>query len=271
MQRKIKIFSLPWLYENAIISGGALSVSTVKNVTWSKMTMIRPDFFKNLFALPILRIRSPESLVLYVSMFVMGGCGIAYEYTISKIASDLLGNSAQQWAVIIGFMMFFMGVGSDLQKYLSDRNLFDKFIVAEIILGLCGGFGPMVMLFVFGSFPSYYILVQYFFISIIGLLIGFEIPLLTRINQAYTRELKLNLGGVLKMDYIGSLCGALVWVFVLPAWFIMTEMAFVLGVFNVAVAGIALYYFRRLVAAKMAIGLFWLIGFVLLVGGLLQA
>ncbi|MCP4717589.1 MAG: spermidine synthase, partial [Deltaproteobacteria bacterium] len=74
-----------------------------------------------------------------------------------------------------------------------------------------------------------------------------------------------------KMDYIGSLCGALVWVFVLPAWFIMTEMAFVLGVFNVAVAGIALYYFRRLVAAKTAIGLFWLTGFLLLVGGLLQA
>ncbi len=69
---------------------------------------------KDVFALPLLRVRSPESLVLYISMFVMGACGIAYEYTLSKIASDLLGNSVRQWAIIIGMMMFFMGVGADV-------------------------------------------------------------------------------------------------------------------------------------------------------------
>jgi len=58
----------------------------------------------------------------------MGGCGIAYEYTFSKIASDLLGNSVQQWAVIIGLMMFCMGIGSDLQKYIKDERIFDRFL-----------------------------------------------------------------------------------------------------------------------------------------------
>ncbi len=42
-------------------------------------------------------------------MFTMGGCGLAYEYTLSKIASDLLGNSVQQWAIIIAIMLFFYG------------------------------------------------------------------------------------------------------------------------------------------------------------------
>lgn len=226
---------------------------------------------KNIFAVPLLRVRSRESMVLYVAMFVMGACGIAYEYTISKIASDLLGNSVRQWAIIIGVMMFFMGVGSDVQKYVSDRNLFDKFIIAEIILGLAGGFSPIILLFFFGTFPSHYILVQYFFIIIIGLLIGFEIPLLTRINQTYTTELKLNIGGVLQMDYIGSLCGALLWVFWLPKFFIMTQAAFVLGSFNVFVAGCTLFYFRNLVTGKRTITAFVLISLAVLISGLIMA
>ncbi len=176
----------------------------------------------------------------------MGGCGLAYEYTMSRVASDLLGNSVRQWAIIIGVMMFFMGIGSDAQKYLKEKRLIDKFILAEIILGLIGGFGPIAMLYTFGTHQGYYILVQYTFISTIGLLIGFEIPLLIRINQAYTSELKMNLGGVLKMDYIGALCGALVWIFLLPKFFTLIESAFVLGILNVTVGGFTLYYFRRL-------------------------
>ncbi|MCK5437389.1 MAG: hypothetical protein KAI90_05215, partial [Desulfobulbaceae bacterium] len=64
--------------------------------------------------------QSAESIVIYISMFVMGGCGLAYEYTMSRVASDLLGNSVRQWAIIIGVMMFVMGIGSDAQKYLKE-------------------------------------------------------------------------------------------------------------------------------------------------------
>ena len=68
-------------------------------------------------------LRSPR-FIIHFSIFMLGGCGLAYEYTLSKISSDLLGNSARQWAIIIGIMMFFMGVGSDIQKFLKDRGLF---------------------------------------------------------------------------------------------------------------------------------------------------
>ena len=236
---------------------------------WGKMFKI--GNLKNIFSLPILQVRSPESMVLYISMLVMGACGIAYEYTFCKIASDLLGDSVRQWAIIIGIMMFFMGVGSDVQKYIGDRNIFDKFIVAEVCLGLAGGFGPVIMLFVFGSFPSHYILAQYFFIITIGLLIGFEIPLLTRINQTYTKELKLNLAGVLKMDYIGSLGGALLWVFWLPKFFIMTQTAFVLGAFNVFTACVTLVYFRKLISKKKAVASFSFASLALLIAGFTTA
>ncbi|MBQ48825.1 MAG: spermidine synthase [Zetaproteobacteria bacterium] len=186
-----------------------------------------------------------ESLILYLSVTVMGGCGLAYEYTLSKLASDLLGNSVRQWAIIIGVMMFFMGVGSDLQKYFSEKKILPVFIAGEVALGLLGAFGPMAMLYAYGRFYSHYIIVQYFFVGSIGLLIGLEIPLLTRINERYTNGLKFNLGAMLRMDYIGALLGALVWVFILPKYFSVIEMGFVLGLVSIITALVALVYFRR--------------------------
>ena len=97
-------------------------------------------------------------------------------------------------------MLFFMGIGADLQKHLKERRLIDKLILSEIALGFFGGgFGPIAMLYAYATFPSHYVLVQYFFISLIGLLIGLEIPLITRINESYSENLRVNLGRILKM------------------------------------------------------------------------
>ena len=187
--------------------------------------------------------RRKERLIIALSVFVLGGCGLAYEYTLSKISSDLLGNSARQWAIIIGVMMFFMGIGADLQKYLT-KKLFDKFIIFEVILGILGGFAPICILYAYGALHSYFVLIQYLFISAIGLLIGLEIPLLIRINESYVQGLKYNIGGILKMDYIGALFGALLWVFILIKHFSITETAMVLGILNVITATVALIVFN---------------------------
>ena len=99
--------------------------------------------------------RGKESLILGISMFAMGGCGLAYEYTFSKTASDLLGNSARQWAIIIGVMLFFMGVGADVQKYVKDRGLIDKLLLSELLIGFLGGFGPIALLFAYSHSVTY--------------------------------------------------------------------------------------------------------------------
>jgi spermidine synthase len=151
-------------------------------------------------------------------------------------------------------MMFFMGVGADLQKYLSNQRLIEKLLLAELLVGLAGGFGPIALLYVYGQWPEGYLLLQYALISGIGLLIGFEIPLITRINQRSGEEVSVNLGGILKMDYIGALCGALAWVFLLPRFFSITETAFVLGLLNLGTALIALVYFRRRVSTRWWFG-----------------
>ena len=63
--------------------------------------------------------------VLSISIFFAGACGVSYEYTLSKLFTDLLGNSTQQWAVVIGLMLLFMGIGADFQKRIPDQFLLD--------------------------------------------------------------------------------------------------------------------------------------------------
>jgi spermidine synthase len=219
------------------------------------------NMFKTQFPFSLNRLRNKESWVLYISMFVLGACGLAYEYTLSKIAGDILGDSVRQWAVIIGVMMFFMGIGADLQKHFSDKYLIDYFIFFEVLIGLAGAFGPIAYIYVYGHFPMQFVLVKYFFIILIGLVIGFEVPLITRINGQFIKELKLNLASVLKMDYIGSLAGALAWVFLLPLFFEQVQTAFVLGMLNIFVAGFTFLFFRKKVVKKTLLAAFILISF----------
>ena len=170
--------------------------------------------------------------LLALSMLVVGITGISYEYTFSKLASDILGDSIRQWAITIGLMMLFMGIGADLQKYLSDKMLVEKLILAQIALGLVGSIGPTFSLYVFGAHHDFFTLVHYALISSVGLLIGLEIPLLTRINEGYLPDLKENLGLILKMDYIGSFIGALAWVYFFPQFFDLLETSYFLGLCN---------------------------------------
>jgi len=212
-----------------------------------------------------------ERFLIYFLTFVMGACGIAYEYTLSKISSDLLGNSVRQWAVIIGLMMFFMGIGSDVQKHIRDRNLLDRFIVVELIQGLIGGFGPIVLYYVFGANRDYFRVLQYLFIISIGLIIGLEIPLLTRVNERYTRELRINIGGILRSDYIGAFLGAVIWIFVLLVFFSPIQVGFVLGALNILVSGLIFFYFKRFSKSKLMLIPLISIGFLALVIGFIRA
>jgi len=185
------------------------------------------------------------SWVLSVTIFLMGGCGLAYEYTFSKIASDLLGNSVQQWAIIIAVMLFFMGVGSEIQRYISERKVISSLLYSQLLLAVLGGFGPILMLWAFTSAPYQYGLIHYGLTSLMGVVIGFEIPLITRINQKYSEDISSNLANVLKMDYIGALIGALLWVFLLPKFFSLNETAFVLAYVSLASTILCWFCFAR--------------------------
>ena len=182
--------------------------------------------------------------VLAASMFVMGACGIAYEYTLGALGNNLMGSSHEQIFVVIGLMMFAMGLGATLQKNISG-DLVDKFLLVEILLGLTGGVSALLIYLAYVYSSSYMLLLWGFSLGI-GILIGLEIPLLIRINREYSASLKTNLSEILSMDYVGSLAGALLFTFVLFANLSINQIAVALGCANLLLALLGLAYFRPL-------------------------
>ena len=183
--------------------------------------------------------------ILALSMMVMGACGIIYEYTLGVLGNNLIGTSHEQIFVIIGIMMFAMGVGAVVQKKIVGA-LVDRFLFIELLLGFLGGVSTTAIYAMFVYSTSYWIL-MYAFAFVIGLLIGLEIPLLIRINSEYTQSLRTNLSEILCMDYVGSLVGALIFTYILLTRLSIGRIALVLGCVNTLVAIGGLVYFWPLV------------------------
>ena len=193
-----------------------------------------------------------ERWALGLLMFLLGGCGLAYEYTLSKIASDLLGNSVQQWATMIATMLFAMGLGADVQKHTPTNVLADRLITTQVMLAVLGGFGPLIMIHGFALLPQLYIIIQYSLAFGVGMLIGYEIPLMMRINEEDAPDMRINLAQVLKMDYIGALVGALLWTFLLIRYLSIDRISFVVGLATMASAILCWFLYRNRLARPRA-------------------
>ena len=184
------------------------------------------------------------SLLLCACMFASGACGIILEYIQASLASMILGNAFEQWAMVIGLMMFWMGFGSLIQAQVKKAHLVYAFIGIEIALALAGGFSP-TLTYLFYGYTAHYSLVLYFFVSLIGILIGLEIPVIIRINNDYSDELSTNLGKILSADYIGSLVGSLIYVYILLRYTPITQAAFLTAGMNFSLALVTFIYFTK--------------------------
>ncbi len=185
------------------------------------------------------------SFLLAFSMFATGASGLVYEYILSTVSTYILGNSIEQFSIIIALMMFMMGFAGWVQKFMSDSRLIEKFVILEAILSILGGFAPIAIYGAFGFAEHNFQLIQYFFVTSIGFLIGFEIPLILRINEKYSKTLGINISRILSADYIGSFIGAVIWTFYLIKNFPLTEISFIMAGFNFLVAVFTFFYFWK--------------------------
>ncbi|MDJ0762737.1 MAG: polyamine aminopropyltransferase [Myxococcota bacterium] len=183
--------------------------------------------------------------VLGISTILMGACGIVYEYTLGALGNNLMGSSHEQIFVIIGLMLFAMGIGSALQKKIT-KDLIDRFLLLEIALGFAGGASVLVIYVTF-VYTTFYAVTMYAFACLIGVLIGLEIPLLIRINSTYASSLRASLSNILCMDYLGALAGALVFTYFLLSRLSIERIALVLGIINTLIGMGGLFYFWPLV------------------------
>ena len=159
------------------------------------------------------------------------------------LATYFLGNAVVQWTLMMSLMLFAMGVGSRLSRHCT-AHLLDTFVALEFGLSvLCAGAAAAA----YGLSPFVYNVgvVIYPLGMAIGLLVGLEIPLITRVNAGY-EELRVNIASVLEKDYYGALLGGLFFAFVALPYFGLTYTPVALGALNFAVASLFVFRFRGL-------------------------
>ncbi|HMY03140.1 MAG TPA: polyamine aminopropyltransferase [Candidatus Obscuribacter sp.] len=179
---------------------------------------------------------------LLITAFVISTCGLVYELIAGTIASYLLGDSVTQFSTVIGVYLFSMGVGSYLSRFVV-KNVIATFIRVELLVGLVGGISASLLFLLFEHVENFRILL-YSLVSIIGILIGLEVPLLMRILQDKL-EFKDLVSQVFTFDYVGALLASLLFPLVLVPYLGLVRVSFLFGLFNVLVAFWSIRLFKN--------------------------
>ncbi len=195
--------------------------------------------------------RSVEVFTLVYAVFVAGLCSIVYELLIATTVSYFQGDAVRVFSLTIGLYMAAMGAGAYLSKYLVSK-LLTYFVAAEVALGFLGAASIPCLYFSF-SHTDAFIGVWVGFTVVIGLLIGLEIPLLTRILEGY-ETLRVNIAHVLSLDYFGALIATVAFpLFLLP--FLGTfKSGLVFGLINMSIGLLVLWCFRPRIDRGAAVG-----------------
>lgn len=182
-----------------------------------------------------------ETKFLILSVFIAGLCSIIYELLIATASSYFLGDSIKQFSITIGAYMAAMGVGSYFSRLISDKNLLIKFISFELLLGLIGGLS-VPLLYASFAYTSYFQTSSIILTILIGLLIGLEIPFLSRLLEKYY-SLKINISTVLSVDYFGALIATIIFPYLLLPVLGTFKTSIFFGLINMSIAVILLWTF----------------------------
>lgn len=207
-------------------------------------------------------------IFLLAAVFVVAVCGLVYELIAASLSSYLLGGSVTHFSIVIGVFLSAMGLGSYLTRFLN-RRLPDAFVGVQIGIGLSGGLSAAVLLLSFSTLEMYLpILIAV--LTVIGSLVGMEIPLLIRILQSRD-ALKITVSNVLALDYVGALFASCAFPLLLVPYLGLLRTSFVFGLINIAVAAVALRVMRPMLRRKRTLAFLAGVSAVVLVVGLAGA
>lgn len=182
-----------------------------------------------------------EARILLVSVFIAAISGLIYELLAGALNSYLLGSSITQFSLVIGVFLCAMGLGSFLTRYIR-RDLLAWFIAVEVLVGLVGG-AVGVVGFVAFAYTQIYQFILFGMVIIIGVLIGFEVPLVVRILKAQT-ALRKSVANVLTVDYAGALLASVLFPFILVPHAGLLKGGLLAGLANVLVAWVVIWFLR---------------------------
>lgn len=179
-----------------------------------------------------------HDILLILTMAVLAGCGLIYEYLLSHYAGRVLGAMESAIYTMIGLMIVSMGLGAFAARKI--KCAYNGFVWLELIIAFLGTTAiiiiacliagtqllPQIIADTFalppdalprgGFFKQLSFLAfnsPYFFGLLLGFFIGMEIPLIAKIReQIHQKHLANNLGTIYGADYIGAGIGAAIWV-----------------------------------------------------------
>ena len=171
--------------------------------------------------------------LLFLNVIIIATCGLIYELLAGTLSSYVLGDSVTQFSFIIGIYLSAMGVGSWLSKYI-ERNIAEKFIDVELAVAVIGGFSAPLLFLTFAH-VSYFQIILYSMVFLIGVLVGLEIPLLMRILKDEL-DFKTLVSRVLALDYVGALVASLLFPIFLVPKLGLNRTSLLFGMLNAGVA-----------------------------------
>lgn len=222
-----------------------------------------------------------DDILLILTMAILAGCGLIYEYLLSHYAGRVLGVMESTIYTMIGLMIVSMGLGAFAARKV--RCAFNGFVWLELIIALLGSSAiliiggliaitqifPQLIADMFslppdmkpqgGLFKQLSWLAfnsPYFFGVILGFFIGMEIPLIARIREhIHQQHLANNLGTIYGADYVGAGIGAAIWVIFLLSIDISKAAAITASLNLVAGSFFILRYWQQLTWRKTFVGL----------------
>lgn len=180
--------------------------------------------------------------ILIAAMFVTGFCGMVAEYSVSTAVAYYVGNSVAAFSIVISTFMFAMGAGSLWSRRIEGREL-EQFLLTECALSVVAG--ASIIFIAQASRIDLTWEAALFASAFLGLLIGFEIPLLMRVNEQQEVILKENAARVFFADYAGSAVAGATFATVLLPVIGLVHTPILCGSVNLAVAAVMALVFRR--------------------------
>lgn len=172
--------------------------------------------------------------ILYILTLLVSFCSIVYEFSLAQSLSSVLGNSVLRYNITIGLYVFSLGIGAFLFGKFSKTNKFNLLYYVEISLCIIGGLSPILIILsekLFFKFSYNFLLfVTHFFIIIIGLLSGFELPILMQMGDEDFKHSNSNF--ILAIDYFGTFLGVIFFTFILLRYLGLFGLTFLTAFIN---------------------------------------
>ncbi|MDP2731249.1 MAG: hypothetical protein Q8O55_12340 [Dehalococcoidales bacterium] len=200
--------------------------------------------------------------IIYLITFIVAFCSIVYELLMAQALTLMTGNSVVRYSTTIGLYLASLGLGAFL---CGDRRLaraMGTLWKVEILLSVVGGaavaflyFSHMLYAYLMMNMYKTIGLILFFtfsygVIAVIGLLSGFELPLLIHIRE---EEKEKTANSVLGVDYFGSLAGGITFALVLLPYLGVLRTGFATAILNVSAALVLLTYMRGMPRKLFAI------------------